>query len=111
MGDIITVQQRNIEELGFPEELHNKADGLFLDLPGPWHVSWLSASFSLNFALTAHFQNLSTCGRQLSMATVCLIICTEATCSARHCHRHSGICIHKAVDELCKQDFDALFAA
>lgn len=38
MGDIITVQQRNIEELGFPEELHNKADGLFLDLPGPWHA-------------------------------------------------------------------------
>ena len=39
MGDIITVKQRNIEELGFPEELHGQADGLFLDLPGPWHVS------------------------------------------------------------------------
>ena len=38
MGDLITVQQRNIEELGFPEDLHGKADGLFLDLPGPWHV-------------------------------------------------------------------------
>ena len=38
MGDLITVQQRNIEELGFPECLHGKADGLFLDLPGPWHV-------------------------------------------------------------------------
>ena len=38
MGDIITTQQRNIEELGFPEELHGKTDGLFLDLPGPWHV-------------------------------------------------------------------------
>ncbi len=39
MGDIITVKQRNIEELGFPGELHGQADGLFLDLPGPWHVS------------------------------------------------------------------------
>ena len=39
MGDIITVKQRNIEELGFPRELHGQADGLFLDLPGPWHVS------------------------------------------------------------------------
>ena len=38
VGDLITVQQRNIEELGFPESLHGKADGLFLDLPGPWHV-------------------------------------------------------------------------
>ncbi|KAL0050603.1 hypothetical protein WJX82_003129 [Trebouxia sp. C0006] len=38
MGDIITVKQRNIEELGFPEELHGQADGLFLDLPGPWHA-------------------------------------------------------------------------
>ncbi|KAL0025791.1 hypothetical protein WJX79_000295 [Trebouxia sp. C0005] len=38
MGDIITVKQRNIEELGFPEELHGRADGLFLDLPGPWHA-------------------------------------------------------------------------
>ena len=35
MGDIITTTHRNIEELGFPEELHAKADGLFLDLPGP----------------------------------------------------------------------------
>ena len=45
MGDLISVQQRNIEELGFPEHLHGKADGLFLDLPGPWHVS-LTASVS-----------------------------------------------------------------
>ena len=39
MGGVITTKQRNIEELGFPEDLHGKADGLFLDLPGPWHVS------------------------------------------------------------------------
>ena len=35
----MTVQQRNIEELGFPEELHEQADALFLDLPRPWMVS------------------------------------------------------------------------
>ena len=39
LGDLITVQQRNIEELGFPEELHEQADALFLDLPRPWMVS------------------------------------------------------------------------
>ena len=39
MGDVITTKQRNIEELGFPQELHGSADGVFLDLPGPWHVS------------------------------------------------------------------------
>jgi tRNA (adenine57-N1/adenine58-N1)-methyltransferase catalytic subunit len=33
---LITVEQRNIEELGFPENLHGKADAVFLDLPGPW---------------------------------------------------------------------------
>lgn len=32
------VQHRNIEEHGFPQELHGKADALFLDLPGPWKV-------------------------------------------------------------------------
>ena len=41
MGDVITTKQRNIEELGFPEELHGQADGAFLDLPGPWHVRHL----------------------------------------------------------------------
>lgn len=39
MGGVITTKQRNIEELGFPQELHRSADGVFLDLPGPWHVS------------------------------------------------------------------------
>ena len=39
MGDVVTTKQRNIEELGFPQELHRSADGVFLDLPGPWHVS------------------------------------------------------------------------
>lgn len=36
IGDVVTVAQRNIEEHGFPEELHNIADGVFLDLPSPW---------------------------------------------------------------------------
>lgn len=36
LGKLITVEQRNIEELGFPDDLHNKADAVFLDLPGPW---------------------------------------------------------------------------
>ncbi|KAL6778625.1 hypothetical protein ACKKBF_B15500 [Auxenochlorella protothecoides x Auxenochlorella symbiontica] len=36
LSDVITVQHRNIEESGFPSDLHGKADGLFLDLPGPW---------------------------------------------------------------------------
>jgi tRNA (adenine57-N1/adenine58-N1)-methyltransferase len=36
LGKLITVEQRNIEELGFPENFHNKADAVFLDLPGPW---------------------------------------------------------------------------
>ena len=36
LGHVVTVEQRNIEELGFPESLHGKADAVFLDLPGPW---------------------------------------------------------------------------
>ena len=39
LAKLVTVQHRNIEEQGFPEELHGKADALFLDLPGPWKVS------------------------------------------------------------------------
>lgn len=38
LGKLVTVQHRNIEENGFPGELHGKADALFLDLPGPWKV-------------------------------------------------------------------------
>jgi tRNA (adenine57-N1/adenine58-N1)-methyltransferase len=38
LSSVITVQQRNIEELGFPTELGGTADGVFLDLPGPFKV-------------------------------------------------------------------------
>lgn len=38
IGHLVTVRQRDIMEHGFPEELHGTADGIFLDLPGPWHV-------------------------------------------------------------------------
>ena len=38
IDDIVSVSRRDIEGLGFPKELRNKADGVFLDLPGPWKV-------------------------------------------------------------------------
>ncbi|KAG2496013.1 hypothetical protein HYH03_005935 [Edaphochlamys debaryana] len=38
LGERVTVTQRNIEELGFPDTLHGRADAVFLDLPGPWKV-------------------------------------------------------------------------
>ena len=36
---MVTVAQRDIEQAGFPEELHGHADAAFLDVPGPWKVS------------------------------------------------------------------------
>ena len=38
LDEIVSIQQRDIELLGFPETLHEHADGVFLDLPGPWKV-------------------------------------------------------------------------
>ena len=38
LGQLVTVQHRNIEAHGFPEDLRGSADALFLDLPGPWNV-------------------------------------------------------------------------
>eukprot|EP01025_Chloroclados_australasicus_P017707 TRINITY_DN19054_c0_g1_i1.p1 TRINITY_DN19054_c0_g1~~TRINITY_DN19054_c0_g1_i1.p1 ORF type:complete len:311 (-),score=26.63 TRINITY_DN19054_c0_g1_i1:642-1574(-) len=35
ISDVVTVNHRNIEEQGFPEELYSQADGVFLDLPKP----------------------------------------------------------------------------
>uniref|UniRef100_A0A383VEF1 tRNA (adenine(58)-N(1))-methyltransferase n=1 Tax=Tetradesmus obliquus TaxID=3088 RepID=A0A383VEF1_TETOB len=35
---LVTGGHRNIEEQGFPQELHGQADAVFLDLPGPWRV-------------------------------------------------------------------------
>lgn len=45
LSEIVTVQQRDIEMSGFPNELHDSADAVFLDLPGPWRVC---TSFVLN---------------------------------------------------------------
>lgn len=39
LGNLVHIQQRDIEGLGFPEQLHGMADAVFLDLPGPWKVS------------------------------------------------------------------------
>ncbi|EFJ49926.1 hypothetical protein VOLCADRAFT_109017 [Volvox carteri f. nagariensis] len=38
LSGLVTVTQRNIEELGFPDTLHGAADGVFLDLPAPHKV-------------------------------------------------------------------------
>lgn len=38
LASFITVQQRNIEDLGFPADMAGKADGVFLDLPRPQKV-------------------------------------------------------------------------
>lgn len=34
--EVVTVEHRNVEENGFPESLHDRADAVFLDLPEPW---------------------------------------------------------------------------
>lgn len=36
LGHIVTAANRDVCENGFPEELLNRVDGLFLDLPHPW---------------------------------------------------------------------------
>ncbi|GIL78250.1 hypothetical protein Vretifemale_7682 [Volvox reticuliferus] len=38
LSKLVTVKQRNIEEQGFPETLHDGADAIFLDLPAPHKV-------------------------------------------------------------------------
>jgi hypothetical protein len=38
LGSLVTVTHRDIEQGGFPEELHGKADAVFLDLPKPYKV-------------------------------------------------------------------------
>lgn len=40
LGGLVTVTQRDIEEGGFPEDMHGRADGVFLDLPKPYKVRW-----------------------------------------------------------------------
>jgi tRNA (adenine57-N1/adenine58-N1)-methyltransferase catalytic subunit len=48
LSKVVQVTHRDIEALGFPEELHGRADGVFLDLPGPWKVSPLAPSSLLS---------------------------------------------------------------
>lgn len=36
LENFVTVSHRDVCELGFPDELDNTADAIFLDLPGPW---------------------------------------------------------------------------
>ncbi|KAK9829479.1 hypothetical protein WJX72_006111 [[Myrmecia] bisecta] len=38
LGSLVTIQHRDIEKGGFPDELAGRADGVFLDLPGPWNA-------------------------------------------------------------------------
>lgn len=38
LGGLVTVAQRDIEEGGFPADLHGAADAVFLDLPKPYKV-------------------------------------------------------------------------
>lgn len=38
LDGLVEVRERDVEKLGFPEDLHGTADAVFLDLPGPWRV-------------------------------------------------------------------------
>ncbi|KAI1298447.1 tRNA (adenine(58)-N(1))-methyltransferase catalytic subunit TRMT61A [Halotydeus destructor] len=38
LSDVVTVNQRDVCQTGFPTELTNKIDALFLDLPHPWEA-------------------------------------------------------------------------
>jgi tRNA (adenine57-N1/adenine58-N1)-methyltransferase catalytic subunit len=42
--DVVTLQQRNIEDDGFPTDLAGTADAVFLDLPSPWKAIPSAAS-------------------------------------------------------------------
>lgn len=39
IGDIVHVDHRDIEGLGFPKQHHGTAQGVFLDLPAPWKAA------------------------------------------------------------------------
>lgn len=62
LSSVITTQQRDIEALGFPEALAGKADGVFLDLPGPYKVV-PSAAASLR--IDGIFVSFSPCIEQV----------------------------------------------
>ena len=53
LSAVVTLQERDIQEEGFPAELHGRADAVFLDVPGPWKVglALLPALFSMVLVL------------------------------------------------------------
>ena len=38
LGEVVSLEHRDVEAGGFPEALHGTADAVFLDLPAPWRV-------------------------------------------------------------------------
>lgn len=40
MVDVVTVMQRDVQQLGFPESFSQHVHGVFLDLPEPWKVEY-----------------------------------------------------------------------
>lgn len=39
LSNLVTVSLRNVCEEGFGDEMGNKADAIFLDLPSPWEAA------------------------------------------------------------------------
>lgn len=66
----ISVTHRNIEENGFPENLHGKADAIFLDLPRPWKVVPSAASCLITDAC---FCSFSPCIEQVQRTCEALV--------------------------------------
>lgn len=84
MNHLVTAKMRNIEEQGFPEDLHGKVDAVFLDLPGPHKVV---ASASCCLKPDGRFCSFSPCIEQVcvvlhSSVCGCLLIsvCSHALC-------------------------------
>ena len=86
LESIVSTDRRDIEAQGFPEEHHDKADAVFLDLPGPWKVCLINQR---NPRI-----NLSTCYQEerslllpqdafrSSITTLLVLLLTPSNCSA-----------------------------
>ena len=72
ISDVVSIAHRNIEHDGFPEDLHGRADAVFLDLPGPWHVV---PSASLCLRPDGVFCGFSPCIEQVQNTTERLNAC------------------------------------